>query len=146
MEPARLPAAATTQDLGFELRPGREAAQLRVVVHVLRRVVVVLGPRAAVGDENRRRVDRTREREQAEHVGLRRKRRNGVLEPRITVHDLRDVLLVVEAALERRHQLELARRLYHPLAYFAITRAVLLDRLRVVILRVPLEDRARVVE
>ena len=62
--------------------------------------VEVLGPRRAVGDEDRRRVERLRARDELDHVLVDRHDRQAVLLARVAVGHLRQVQLQVERALD----------------------------------------------
>ena len=65
-------------------------------------VPVVLGPRAAVLHDQRRRLRRAALREQLHDVLVQRRDRQRVLDARVAVHRLGHVLLEVEPTLERR--------------------------------------------
>ena len=124
----------------------REAPQLRVVVDVLGRVVVVLSPRPAVRDDERRRVRDAALGEQLHDVLVQRVDRQRVLLSRVPVHDHREVVAIVERALGGRHDLLLFRRLDDPLTLLAVTGHVHLERLRVVVLAVAPHDATRVLD
>ena len=113
-----------------------EPADLRVVVDRRRREEVGLAERAAVGDQQRRRVRDPRPREQLDHVGEERDHRQAVLVAAEAVDGVRQVQLQVEPAFGRRHHLVLAAGLDHPLALPAVADHVGFQRVRPVVLLV----------
>src|SRR5678816_327817 len=124
----------------------QEAVQLLVAVNVALLEPMVFGPRSTVRDENRRRVGDATLPKELDQVVLQWERRPRVLVTRVAVDRLGDVHLDVERPFSRRHELLLTSRLDNPLPLLAVAGDVLLDRLRVVVLAVALEHRARVLE
>ncbi len=76
---------------------GQEAVQLFVVVHLGRGVVVVLGERTSVGDEERRRVAHPGLRHELDDVSVERHDGKAVLVAAEPVEDVGEVQLQVEA-------------------------------------------------
>ena len=64
----------------------------------------------------------------------------------VAVDELSDIHADVERAFGRRHELELIRRLDHPLPLLTVAGDVLLEGLRVVVLAVALQDATRVIK
>ena len=141
---AEPPRSATT--LPIELPVGREVLQLGVVVRILARVVEVLRPRPAIGNEQGGRVGDPGPLEKIHDV--REDGRDGqrMLLARIPVERRRDVVLEHQPALDGRHDALFAGRHDHPLALLTIARHVHLDGLGVVVLAVSPHDVASVVQ
>ena len=122
---------------------GMKRLQLLVVVHLGRRVEVLLRRWAAVVHQQRRRVRDLRPGEELDDVLVEREDRQRVLVAVHAVDGVGDVQLHVAAAFGRRHQPELLRGLHHPLALLAVADHVGLDVGRAVVLLVALQIRER---
>ena len=129
------PLRAAPRD-AIDHRVRHEAPQLGVVVRILAAVEVVLGPRSAVGHQQRRRVGAPLRLEQLHVVVINRIDRDRVLQPRIAVDRLVQVLPDVERALGGRHEPQFARRHDDPLPRLPVPRHIHLDRLGVEVARV----------
>ena len=132
----RAGAGITASDLGVQFRLGREVGELLVTHHILVGIEIVLGPRTAVRDQQRRRVCRLRCFEQLDHIVVGRDDRHRVLDAGIPVHCVRHVEPVLESPFRSRHQPQLPRGHDEPLALPPISRHVHLERLGVVIVAV----------
>ena len=139
-------ARAAAADLRVEILRMREVPQLGVAREILRLVEPSLAERSAIFDNESRRVRDLRALVPLEDVFVFRRDRQRVLDAGVAVEAVRDVELEVEAALGGRHETEFLRRHDDPLALLAVAGHVHLERLRVVVLRILLEDRAGVIE
>ena len=108
---------------------------------------VVLAPgRAAVGDDERGCVGETAERAQLHHVAEERADGQRMLEPGVAVLHECEVHREVGSALGGGGEAELTGGHDYPLPHLSVARHVLLDGLGVVVVRVPAQHVARVLE
>ncbi len=127
-------------DHGVEQLPRNPLAQLRILGRVLVLEPVVLGPRRAVGHEDRRRVERLGSRDERRHVLVERRDREAVLLAGVAVGHLRQVQLEIERALDGRGDAVFLARLDDPLTDDAIAGDVLLERVGAIRLLVALDE------
>src|SRR5256885_6529265 len=110
----------------------RKSRQLGVGVNVVMLVPVVLRPRSAVFDDESRSIGDSALRHNLYHVLKERNNRIRVLASGVAVDSFSQVLLEIEAALERRSNVLLARSHQDPLPRHSLSDHVLLERVRLV--------------
>jgi hypothetical protein len=140
------PARSAPAGRPVEHAVGREARELLGAVRVLERIEVVLRPGSPVRHEQRRRVDAPALDEEPHVILVHGVDGNRVLETRIPVDGLRQVLLDVQRAFGGRHHAMLTRRLDDPLTLLPRAGHVHLERLRIEVLGVAPHEVTRLLE